>query len=232
LGRLPFTRSGFKQPRQPIRILSWPPSQCLGTRRGAPCGFARTISGRSSGAGRSYDSAAIRVVPVRLAEWTGAWTCVAQYTSADVPEVDRRISRVRELWRVPIAAEWLRSTPEDGMWAAAPYRRGDRGTPSSPERAIEHEILGPEATIAPGRACLGGAVVGGINAVPLTSTPKIERPASPCRARERASSVLGRGQGYGQHPVVRDDRTPATAAPSAVPESGARIFPSHRRDPG
>jgi hypothetical protein len=111
---------------------------------------------------------------VRLAEWTGAWTCVAQYTSADVPEVDRRISRVRELWRVPVAAEWLRSTPEDGMWAAAPYRRGDRGTPSSPERAIEHEILGPEATIAPGRACLGGAVVGGINAVPLTSTPKIE----------------------------------------------------------
>ena len=60
------------------------------------------------------------------------------------------------------------------MWAAAPYRRGDRGAPSSPERTIEHEILGPGSKIAAGHKCLGGAIVGGINAVPLTSTLKIE----------------------------------------------------------
>lgn len=111
---------------------------------------------------------------MQLAEWIRAWACVAQYTSADVPDVERRISRVRELWRLPVAGEWLRPATEDDLWAAGPYRRGDRGAPSSPERAIEHEILGPEATIAPGRTCLGGEVVGGINAVPLTPTPKIE----------------------------------------------------------
>jgi hypothetical protein len=111
---------------------------------------------------------------VELEEWIGAWTRVADYTSANVPDVDQRISKVLELWHLPVAEEWLRAAPEDDMWAAAPYRRGDRGAPSSPERAIEHEILGPESKIALGRKCLGGAIVGGINAVALTLTPKIE----------------------------------------------------------
>jgi hypothetical protein len=111
---------------------------------------------------------------VELEEWIKAWTCVAEYTSADVPDVDQRISRILELWHLPVAEGWLRPAPEDDMWAAAPYRRGDRCAPSSPERAIEYEILGPGSSIAPGRKCLGGVIVGGINAVPLTLTPKIE----------------------------------------------------------
>jgi hypothetical protein len=115
-----------------------------------------------------------RVALVGLEEWIRAWTRVTEYTSADVPDVDQRISRVLELWHLPVAEGWLRPAPEDDMWAAAPYRRGDRCAPSSPERAIEHEILGSRSKIAPGRKCLGGAIVGGINAVPLTSTPKIE----------------------------------------------------------
>jgi hypothetical protein len=111
---------------------------------------------------------------VGLEEWIRAWTRVAEYTSADVPDVDQRISEVLELWDLPVAEGWLRPAPEDDMWAAAPYRRGDRCAPSSPERILEHEILGPGSKIAPGRKCLGGAIVGGINAVPLTLTPKIE----------------------------------------------------------
>jgi hypothetical protein len=122
---------------------------------------------RRRGATIGFDS-------VRLEEWIGAWTCVAEYASADVPDVDQRISKVLELWHLPVAEGWLRPAPEDDMWAAAPYRRRDRGAPSSPERAVEHEILGPGPRVAPGRACLGGAIVGGINAVPLTLTPKIE----------------------------------------------------------
>lgn len=109
-----------------------------------------------------------------LEEWIGAWTRVAVYTSADVPNVDQRITTVLELWDLPVAHGWLRSAPEDDLWAAAPYRRRDRCAPSSPERAIEQEILGCGSKITPGRKCLGGAIVGGINALPLTLTPKVE----------------------------------------------------------
>lgn len=109
-----------------------------------------------------------------LEGWIGAWTRVAEYGSAEVPDVDERISTVRELWQLPVAEGWLRPAPDDDKWVAHPYRRGDRGAPSSPERTIEHEILGAGSESAQGRTCLGGAIVGGINAVPLTRTPKIE----------------------------------------------------------
>jgi hypothetical protein len=115
-----------------------------------------------------------RVEFVGLEEWIKAWTRVAEYTTADVPNVDQRISAVLKLWDLPVAEGWLRPAREDDMWVEAPYRRGDRDAPSSPERTIEHEILGPGSNIAAGRKCLGGAIRGGINAVPLTSTPKIE----------------------------------------------------------
>jgi hypothetical protein len=111
---------------------------------------------------------------VALGEWIQAWTCVAEYTSAEVPGVDQRISTVLKLWHLPVAQGWLRAAAEDELWAAAPYRRGDRCAPSSPERAIEHQILGPGSEIALNRRCLGGAIVGGINAVPLTLSPKIK----------------------------------------------------------
>ena len=63
------------------------------------------------------------------------------------------ISTVLELWHLPVAGGWLRPDPQDHVWAAASCRRGDRCAHSSPERVIEHEILGPGSEIAPG-ACL------------------------------------------------------------------------------
>ncbi len=63
---------------------------------------------------------------------------------------------------------------EDHRWAAGPYRRGDRGDPSGPEREVEHQILGPEVHVAEGRLCCGGRVVDAMNAIPLTTRPKVE----------------------------------------------------------
>jgi hypothetical protein len=66
-----------------------------------------------------------RVEFVGLEEWIVAWTRVAEHNPADVPDVDQRISTVLELRHLPLAEGWLRPAPEDDMWAAAPYRRGD-----------------------------------------------------------------------------------------------------------
>jgi hypothetical protein len=49
-----------------------------------------------------------RVEIVGLEEWIEAWTRVAEYPSADVPDVDQRIATVLELRQLPIAEGWLR----------------------------------------------------------------------------------------------------------------------------
>lgn len=111
---------------------------------------------------------------MNLGEWIKEWTTLAEYQSSEVPDVDARIANIIELCAVAVPAEWTRPSPEDDKWADGPYRRGDRGNPSQPERTVEDEILGSDASIAEGRTCMGGAVVGGINAIPLTAKPKIE----------------------------------------------------------
>jgi hypothetical protein len=109
-----------------------------------------------------------------LAEWIADWTKLAEYSKADVPDVDARIADLLDLCTVPVRPAWPRPNAEDHMWAAGPYRRRDREDPSRPERIVEHEILGSGEQMAEGRLCCGGRVVDAINAIPLTRRPKIE----------------------------------------------------------
>lgn len=111
---------------------------------------------------------------MELAEWITQWTSLAAFESARLPDVDERIAAVLELCALPVPAAWTRPDPEDHRWRQGPYRRGDRGAPSSPERAVEQEIVGSADAIADGRTCMGGIVVDGIAAVALTTTPKVE----------------------------------------------------------
>lgn len=111
---------------------------------------------------------------MQLAEWIAEWTQLAAYPGAKVPDVDARIAALLQMCAVPVEPTWPRSGAEDHLWAGGPYRRGDRGAPSRPERIVEHEILGPGKQMAEGRLCFGGRVLDAINAIPLTRRPKIE----------------------------------------------------------
>jgi hypothetical protein len=111
---------------------------------------------------------------VQLSDWIESWKPLARYPGEDGAQIDARIAAVIERCEVSVDPSWPRPHPEDHLWAAGHYRRGDRGAPSGPEREVEHQILGPDALIAVGRVCCGGRVIDAINAIPLTRRPKIE----------------------------------------------------------
>ncbi|MTD44896.1 hypothetical protein GKE82_11480 [Conexibacter sp. W3-3-2] len=111
---------------------------------------------------------------MELAEWIAEWTLAAKFTSPHIDNVDARIASVLALCDLPVDPSWPRPEAEDHKWSTGPYRRGDRLEPTSPERIVEHQILGAGDQVADGRTCFGGAVVDGINAIALTLTPKIE----------------------------------------------------------
>jgi len=109
-----------------------------------------------------------------LDSWLEQWQSIANFKDAEMVNVAERISRAVTLAGAPVDAAWPRPNPEDHKWRDAPYRRGDRGHPSTPERALEHQLLGDGPVIRPGATSLGGRVADGVNALALTNTPKVE----------------------------------------------------------
>ena len=111
---------------------------------------------------------------MELGEWVTAWTALAKQPPSGVGDATAKIDAVLELCQVPVRRDWTRPDIKDHLWTAGPYRRGDRGRPSGPERTIEHQIIGANAQVAERRSCLGGRVIDAINAIPLTRRPKVE----------------------------------------------------------
>jgi hypothetical protein len=93
--------------------------------------------------------------------WARQWMEIADFNGPHLPDADRRIRRVLDLWDLPVPEPWQRGM--DPQLLTARYRRGDLDAPHTGEHSIEHGILGGLEEV----SCLGGTVVDGINAMPL-----------------------------------------------------------------
>jgi hypothetical protein len=102
-------------------------------------------------------------VPLELGTWIKHWWLCAQYDGASVTEIEERIGALLALWRTPIQSGWERGV--DRQLLSERYRRGDAANPHAGEHAIEAEVLAePLGDV----RFFAGAVLDGVNAVPLT----------------------------------------------------------------
>lgn len=106
---------------------------------------------------------------ITFAAWVAHWIELAEYSGIHVPMEKDRIAAVVALWRLQIPAGWERGRDAQLLDRRRRYRRGATSNAHVPrgEHAVEREILRPS----PRRVtttCLGGRLVDGVNAVPLT----------------------------------------------------------------
>jgi len=97
--------------------------------------------------------------------WADRWMDLAKFAGSHLPDPDDRISGLLKAWDRPIPGDWERG--KDPQLHASRYRRGDKGRPHPGEHTIEHEILTGLEQV----RCLGGRLVDGINAMPLSKDP-------------------------------------------------------------
>jgi hypothetical protein len=104
--------------------------------------------------------------PVPVSSWKEHWWECARYSGPIVPQVEGRIAALLALWQTPIAPGWQRGV--DPQLLKCRYRRGDKEKPHPGEHTIEAEVL---ADPLDQLSCFSGAVIDGINAVPLLADP-------------------------------------------------------------
>jgi len=98
--------------------------------------------------------------------WVREWMNKAHFTGTTLPDPEQRIADVVELWGRPIPGSWQRSLDRPRLLDPAGYGRSRKNEPRG-EYVVEHEVLGTPLT-GRGITCLGGELVDGVNAVPLT----------------------------------------------------------------
>lgn len=95
-------------------------------------------------------------------QWTKQWMGAAAFTGRDLLDPAERIKGILEKWERPIPGQWERGIDEQLLGPR--YRRSDFNRPNPGEHTIEHEILDDLESV----NFLGGRVVDGVNAMPLS----------------------------------------------------------------
>jgi hypothetical protein len=93
--------------------------------------------------------------------WMRRWMDLAEFHGPHLPDPERRIREVLELWDLPVPGMWERGV--DPQLLGARYRRGDILAPRAGEHTIEHEILNSLDDV----RCFGGRLIDGVNAMPF-----------------------------------------------------------------
>jgi len=98
--------------------------------------------------------------------WCDAWDKLGAFQGPELPDCNRRVRDVLELWQAPIPQPWMRSEADTPtrLLSGLRYTRGDVEAPNPGEHTIEFEIL---ITHSDGAMCLGRPLLDGVNAYPL-----------------------------------------------------------------
>lgn len=105
----------------------------------------------------------------QFTDWAEAWMQLAAYDGGQLPDLDRRISRILALWHEPILGTWTRDQDERLLDPDRRYLRNHATGAPVPggEHEIEKEILDPPPE-SRRTLVLGDRLLDGVNALPLT----------------------------------------------------------------
>jgi hypothetical protein len=121
---------------------------------------------RSHSTPRSSKDTPPAAASAKFRAWRDAWDELGEFQGRELPEPQRRVSHVLELWLAPIPEPWMRSeadTPQR-LLSGPRYTRKNRDGIRRGEHEIEYEILVMQFDRV---TFLGQPLLDGVNAYPL-----------------------------------------------------------------
>jgi hypothetical protein len=101
-------------------------------------------------------------VNLSFAAWCKQWELLGMFQGPILPQPEKRIQLLIELWQQEIPGRWQRGI--DPQLLGGRYRRGDLHHPHPGEHTLEHQILVERFGKV---SLLGGTLIDGVNAFPL-----------------------------------------------------------------